>query len=134
MTASACHCPTLSSNSPVLLYVAAQTQINLDAWKDCGAQDSSLPFKKRKDTRGEHSSNKGGGGGEAGAERGAFDGLQQRAIPASGIRWEGTEDTVECACPAMMTRWLSHHCASGLPLPLLPSLPPWYSPPRTPVK
>lgn len=32
-----------------------------------------------------------------------------------GIRWEGTEDTVECACPAMMTRWLRHHCATGLP-------------------
>lgn len=52
----------------------------------------------------------------------------------SGIRWEGTEDTVECACPAMMTRWLSHHCATGLPLAfLLPSLP-LVLPLRTPVK
>lgn len=35
----------------------------------------------------------------------------------SGIRWEGTEDTVEYACPAMMTRWLSHHCACSPPIP-----------------
>lgn len=42
----------------------------------------------------------------------------------SRIRWEGTEDTVENACPAMMTRWLSHHCAAGLPL-LFPC---WCSP------
>lgn len=47
----------------------------------------------------------------------------------SGIRWEGTEDTVECACPAMMTRWLSHHCATGLPLPSPSPLPPG-SPPQ----
>lgn len=37
----------------------ARTQINLDAWKGCGAQDSFLPFKNRKDTSSEHSSNMG---------------------------------------------------------------------------
>lgn len=56
----------------------------------------------------------------------------------SGERWRvwkrmgGTEDTVECACPAMMTRCLSHHCAAGLPLPFLPCPPP--PPPRSPPR
>lgn len=48
----------------------------------------------------------------------------------AGIRWEGTEDTVECACPAMMTRWLSHHCAAGLPLAFFLPLPPPGTPPQ----
>lgn len=50
----------------------------------------------------------------------------------SEIRWEGTEDMVEYACPAMMTRWLSYHCATGLPPAfMLASLPPG-SPPISP--
>lgn len=55
----------------------------------------------------------------------------------SEIRWEGTEDMVEYACPAMMTRWLSYHCATGLPLLSCSPPSPLEAPPsprRTPVR
>lgn len=53
LTCSDCQCvssPSTVTKQPRAAYVAAQTQINLDAWKHQRAQDSSLPFKKKEKT------------------------------------------------------------------------------------
>lgn len=75
VTASACHCPTLSSNSPVLLMLPRRKLIWMPRKT---AEPPSLLLKKkkkRKDTSRAHSPDKGG----TVAKRG-FDGYQWRAL------------------------------------------------------
>lgn len=126
MTASACHCPTLSSNSPVLLMLLPRRKLIWTPGKTAEPRTRLCPLKKKRHQRRALFQQEGGQGPREG-----FWWISAEGNTVSGIRWEGTEDTVECACPAMMTRWLSHHCATGLPL--LSSSPPspWYPPQDT---
>lgn len=128
MTASACHCPTLSSNSPVLLMLLPRRKLIWTPGKTAEPGTHLCPLKKKRDQRRALFQQ---GGGQGPRER--FWWISVEVNRVSEIRWEGTEDMVEYACPAMMTRWLSYHCATGLPPAfMLASLPPG-SPPRLPA-
>lgn len=126
VTASACHWPTLSSNSPVLLMLLPRRKLIWMPGKTAEPRTHLCPLKKRKKRHQWRALLQQGGQGL----REGFWWISVQGTTLSGIRWEGTEDTVECACPTMMTRWLSHHCATGLPLCLLTPQPPPCTPPQ----
>ena len=121
MAASACHCPTLSSNSPVLLVLLPRRKLIWMPRKAAEPRTHLCPLKKNRHQRRALFQQ----GMEGGRGGGWWISVEGNTV--SGIRWEGTEDTVEYACPAMMTRWLSYHCAAGLPLLSFSPPSPWYS-------
>lgn len=116
-TASACHCPTLSSNSPVLLMLLTKRKLIWTPGKTVEPRTHLCPFKKKRHQRRALFQQ---GGEEDRVWEGRFWWVSVEGSTVSAIRWEGTEDTVEYACPAMMTRWLRHHCACLRPPLVLP--------------